>query len=46
MQFERDPDRDRRNRARHGVSFDEASSVFVDLFALTTEDPDHSSEEA
>ncbi len=46
MQFEWDPVKDRRNRARHRVSFEEASSVFGDPFALTTADPDHSAEEA
>ena len=46
MQFEWDPHKERRNRARHRVSFEEASSVFGDPFALTTDDPDHSSEEA
>ncbi|MCY4508808.1 MAG: BrnT family toxin [Acidobacteria bacterium] len=46
MQFEWDPHKERRNRARHRVSFEEASSVFGDPFALTADDPDHSSEEA
>ena len=39
------PTRVWRNLARHGVSFDEASSVFGDPLALTIGDPDHSSEE-
>jgi hypothetical protein len=45
MQFEWDPDKDRQNQANHGVSFDEASTVFGDPFAWTIADPDHSVEE-
>ena len=45
MEFEWDPEKDHRNQAKHGVSFDEASSAFGDPFALTIDDPDHSSEE-
>ena len=45
MQFEWDPEKDQENRAKHGVSFDEASSIFGDPFAVTIDDPDHSSEE-
>lgn len=41
MQFEWDPDKDRDNQAQHGVSFDEASTVFGDPFAWTIADPDH-----
>jgi len=33
------------NLKRHKVSFDEATSVFTDPFALTFDDPDHSQEE-
>ena len=45
MEFEWDAEKDQRNRAKHGVSFDEASSAFGDPFALTIDDPDHSWEE-
>ena len=45
MQFEWDPDKDLENQAKHGVSFDEASAVFGDPFAITIDDPDHSSSE-
>ena len=45
MQFEWDPEKDQQNQAKHGVSFDEASSVFGDPFAWTIDDPDHSVEE-
>ena len=33
------------NRRKHGVSFEEAASVFHDLKAITFDDPDHSDEE-
>ena len=45
MQFEWDAAKDRQNQSKHGVSFDEASTVFGDPFAVTIDDPDHSSEE-
>jgi hypothetical protein len=34
------------NLKKHGVSFEEATTVFLDPFALTFTDPDHSDEEA
>ena len=37
-----DPVKDRANRARHGVSFDEAASVFNDPLELKVPDPEHS----
>ena len=43
--FEWDPEKDQHNQVKHGVSFDEASTVFGDPFALTISDPDHSVEE-
>ena len=45
MQFEWDPNKDAENRKKHGLSFDEASTVFGDPLALTIEDPDHSLDE-
>ena len=45
MQFEWDPDKERQNQLKHGVSFDEASTIFGDPLALTIDDPDHSIEE-
>ena len=45
MQFEWDPGKDRQNQLKHGVSFDEASTIFGDPLALTIDDPDHSMEE-
>jgi uncharacterized protein len=45
VQFEWDPNKDAENRNKHGLSFDEASTVFGDPLALTIEDPDHSLDE-
>lgn len=45
MQFEWDPEKAISNEAKHGVSFDEASSVFGDPLATTVPDPDHSKTE-
>ena len=42
MRFEWDPEKARRSLAKHGVSFDEASSAFADPLSLTIDDPDHS----
>jgi uncharacterized protein len=33
------------NRQKHGVSFEEAATVFLDPLALTFPDPDHSAAE-
>lgn len=45
MQFSWDPDKDRLNQSDHGVSFQEASTVFGDPLTITVADPDHSIEE-
>ncbi len=45
MQFEWDPDKARSNILKHGVSFDEASTVFEDALSLTVPDPMHSKDE-
>lgn len=42
MQFEWDPEKAASNFAKHGVSFEEASTVFGDRLATTVLDPDHS----
>lgn len=42
MQFEWDPVKERANLQKHGVAFEEASTVFLDTFSLTGDDPDHS----
>ena len=46
MQFEWDPDKAARNVEKHGVSFEEAVTVFYDPLATTFPDPDHSLGEA
>lgn len=43
--FEWDPEKAKQNLARHGVSFEEASTAFSDPLSLTIFDPDHSAEE-
>jgi uncharacterized DUF497 family protein len=45
LEFEWDQDKAKRNLRKHGVSFEEASSVFGDPLALTIPDPLHSQEE-
>jgi uncharacterized protein len=42
MQFEWDPDKNRRNDRKHGISFEEAATVWADAFALIVADPTHS----
>jgi len=42
MQFEWDPNKAAENLRKHGVSFEEASTVFGDPLAITIDDPDHS----
>jgi hypothetical protein len=45
VNFEWDLDKAARNRRKHGVSFQEAATVFGDTLAMTYHDPDHSSME-
>jgi len=45
VRFEWDPEKAASNLTRHGVSFDEASTVFGDPLAITIVDPDHSVDE-
>jgi uncharacterized DUF497 family protein len=45
LQFEWDEAKAKQNRRKHGVSFEEASTVFADALALTIDDPLHSDEE-
>jgi uncharacterized protein len=42
MSFQWDPDKAFSNADKHGVSFEEAVTVFGDMFAVTIPDPDHS----
>ena len=45
LRFEWDDRKSARNATKHGVSFDEAKSVFVDENAKLIDDPDHSEDE-
>jgi uncharacterized protein len=45
LEFEWDEKKARTNLKKHGVSFDEASTVFADPLARTIHDPQHSDEE-
>lgn len=45
MEFEWDSEKARRNRRKHGVSFNEAATVFSDVFEITVQDPEHSAHE-
>lgn len=42
MDFDWDPDKDQRNRQKHGISFSEAATAFDDDLQITIPDPDHS----
>ncbi len=39
MQFEWDREKAKRNHRKHGVSFDEATTVFYDALSATFDDP-------
>jgi uncharacterized DUF497 family protein len=45
IQFEWDPRKDRANQQKHGVSFEEAQSVFFDENAVQFYDEGHSEQE-
>jgi hypothetical protein len=45
MRFEWDPKKAATNLKKHGVTFQEAATVFGDPLAITFQDPDHSGEE-
>jgi uncharacterized DUF497 family protein len=45
LRFEWDPAKDRSNQRKHGVSFDEARTAFIDEHGRLMHDPDHSAEE-
>lgn len=45
MEFEWDQEKAESNVKKHGISFDEAVTVFYDPLAATFDDPDHSAEE-
>jgi uncharacterized protein len=45
LTFEWDEEKSKGNLRKHGVSFDEAKTVFNDPFAMTIPDPEHSAQE-
>lgn len=45
IQFKWDENKNRRNKREHGVSFEEAQTVFLDENAIRFYDPDHSEDE-
>jgi hypothetical protein len=46
MSFEWDTEKANSNVKKHGVSFEEAATVFYDPMSATIDDPDHSAVEA
>jgi len=42
VQFEWDRRKAKSNLKKHGISFQEAATVFGDMLAITFDDPDHS----
>jgi hypothetical protein len=46
MNFEWDPPKASANVKKHGITFDEAATVFLDAMALSGPDPDHSLDES
>ena len=45
LQFEQDENKSDRNLQKHGVSFEEAQTIFLDPNSQTYDDPLHSQEE-
>jgi len=45
LRFEWDPRKDAANHRKHGISFQEATTVFSDERALLLDDPEHSTDE-
>ena len=45
LEFDWDERKNAQNRRKHGVSFEEAKTVFLDENALLIADPDHSADE-
>ncbi len=46
LRFEWDPRKADSNLKKHGITFQEAKTVFADALSITITDPDHSEEEA
>jgi uncharacterized DUF497 family protein len=45
IKFEWDVRKARQNLRKHGIGFDEATTVFADALSITIPDPDHSEDE-
>lgn len=45
LEFEWDPAKAELNLKEHGISFDEATTIFRDTLSITISDPDHSDSE-
>lgn len=45
LRFDWDQRKARANQKKHGISFEEASTVFSDEHALLVDDPEHSEQE-
>ena len=45
LEFEWDPKKNKENVKKHGLSFEEAKTVFYDEYAIRFFDPDHSEDE-
>ena len=45
MDFEWDDRKAEYNRQKHGISFEEAATIFYDPLSITFDDPDHSDHE-
>jgi uncharacterized DUF497 family protein len=45
LEFDWDPAKAELNLKEHGVSFDEATTIFRDTLSITIADPDHSDSE-
>ena len=45
IKFEWDKRKNRANQKKHGISFEEAETIFADERALLIHDPDHSEDE-
>lgn len=45
LRFDWNPAKDRLNKRKHGVSFDEARTAFMDEHGRLMHDPDHSDQE-
>lgn len=45
LKFEWDDNKDKANQRKHGISFEEAKTIFQDPFSITINDPIHSIDE-